>query len=160
MKQAKSPSISSTGVATARPSASAGTPGKGNSRLSLNSYPVLIRNKRFAIHLLSAGQQHEAYAFAKKGKDKTQGIEWTLSELGNPLLPSATAIIECKLCVVRRRDRRGEESDRPRAEPSTDGLLPRQDGRTGAPGLTLEAALHRGGRIFCTSAQALTHLRS
>ena len=66
---------------------------------SSDSYPVLIRNKRFAIHLLSGGQQNEAYAFARKGKDKAQGIEWTLSELGNPLLSNATAtaIIECEL---------------------------------------------------------------
>ncbi len=64
---------------------------------SCDSYPVLIKNKRFAIHLLSGGQQNEAYAFARKGKDKAQGIEWTLSELGNPLLSNATAIIECEL---------------------------------------------------------------
>jgi len=64
---------------------------------SSDSYPVLIKNKRFAIHLLSGGQQNEAYAFARKGKDKAQGIEWTLSELGNPLLNNATAIIECEL---------------------------------------------------------------
>lgn len=64
---------------------------------SSDSYPALIRRQRFAIHLLSAGQQHEAYAFAKKGKEKAQGIEWTLSELGNPLLAGATAIIECEL---------------------------------------------------------------
>ncbi|MNZ28411.1 Flavin-dependent monooxygenase, reductase subunit HsaB [compost metagenome] len=64
---------------------------------SSDSYPVLIRNKRFAIHLLSADQRDEAYAFAKKGKDKAQGIDWTLSELGNPLLADATAIIECEL---------------------------------------------------------------
>ena len=64
---------------------------------SSDSYPVLIKSKRFAIHLLSADQRDEAYAFAKKGKDKAQGIEWTLSELGNPLLSNATAIIECEL---------------------------------------------------------------
>ncbi|ARS50250.1 flavin reductase [Ectopseudomonas mendocina] len=64
---------------------------------SSDSYPLLIKNKRFAIHLLSAEQQSEAYAFAKKGKDKARGIEWTLSELGNPLLGNATAIIECEL---------------------------------------------------------------
>ncbi|AQZ34726.1 flavin reductase [Pseudomonas sp. LPH1] len=64
---------------------------------SSDSYPVLIRKQRFAIHLLAGGQQHEAYAFAKKGKDKAEGIEWTLSELGNPLLAGATAIIECEL---------------------------------------------------------------
>jgi flavin reductase (DIM6/NTAB) family NADH-FMN oxidoreductase RutF len=64
---------------------------------SSDSYPTLIKNKRFAIHLLSGTQQSEAYAFARKGKDKAAGIEWTLSELGNPLLANATAIIECEL---------------------------------------------------------------
>jgi len=64
---------------------------------SSDSYPVLIKNKRFAIHLLSGDQQNEAYAFARKGKDKARGIDWTLSELGNPLLSNATAIIECEL---------------------------------------------------------------
>ncbi|GGK01492.1 flavin reductase family protein [Pseudomonas matsuisoli] len=62
-----------------------------------DSYPVLRDSKRFAIHLLSGEQQAEAYAFAKKGKEKAQGIEWELSELGNPLLAGATAIIECEL---------------------------------------------------------------
>ena len=64
---------------------------------SSDSYPVLRDGKRFAIHLLSAEQQAEAYAFASKGKDKAAGIEWTLSELGNPLLNNAAAIIECEL---------------------------------------------------------------
>ncbi|KIQ01263.1 MULTISPECIES: flavin reductase family protein [Pseudomonas] len=62
-----------------------------------DSYPVLRDSKRFAIHLLSAEQQAEAYAFAGKGKDKAAGIEWTLSEQGNPLLKNAAAIIECEL---------------------------------------------------------------
>ncbi|MBS7662143.1 flavin reductase family protein [Pseudomonas lalucatii] len=64
---------------------------------SSDSYPALIKRQRFAIHLLSAEQQGEAYAFARKGSDKAQGIEWTLSELGNPILSKATAIIECEL---------------------------------------------------------------
>jgi 3-hydroxy-9,10-secoandrosta-1,3,5(10)-triene-9,17-dione monooxygenase reductase component len=62
-----------------------------------HSYPVLRDSGHFAIHLLSAEQQAEAYAFASKGKDKTAGIEWQLSGLGNPLLKNATAIIECEL---------------------------------------------------------------
>jgi len=64
---------------------------------SSDSYPTLIKNKRFAIHFLSGTQQNEAYAFARKGKDKAAGLQWTLSELGNPLLANATAIIECEL---------------------------------------------------------------
>lgn len=62
-----------------------------------DTYPVLRDSKQFAIHLLSADQTAEAYAFAGKGKDKTKGIEWTRSELGNALLSKATAIIECDL---------------------------------------------------------------
>jgi len=62
-----------------------------------DSYPHLIRSKRFAIHLLSAEQQAEAYAFASKGKDKAAGIEWSLSALGNPILKNAIAVIECEL---------------------------------------------------------------
>ncbi|MDD1967732.1 flavin reductase family protein [Pseudomonas putida] len=67
-----------------------------------DTYPVLRDSKQFAIHLLSADQKAEAYAFAGKGKDKAKGIDWHLSELGNPLLSNsskirATAIIECVL---------------------------------------------------------------
>jgi flavin reductase (DIM6/NTAB) family NADH-FMN oxidoreductase RutF len=62
-----------------------------------DTYPILRDSKQFAIHLLSAEQTAEAYAFAGKGKDKAKGIEWHLSELGNPLLAKATAIIECEL---------------------------------------------------------------
>lgn len=62
-----------------------------------DTYPVLRASKKFAIHLLCADQQAEAYAFARKGKDKAQGIDWYLSALGNPLLRKATAIIECEL---------------------------------------------------------------
>jgi flavin reductase (DIM6/NTAB) family NADH-FMN oxidoreductase RutF len=62
-----------------------------------DTYPILRDSKRFAIHLLSADQQAEAYAFASKGKEKARAIAWHLSELGNPLLENATAIIECEL---------------------------------------------------------------
>lgn len=51
-----------------------------------DTYPVLRDSKKFAIHLLSADQTAEAYAFAGKGKDKAKNIEWHLSELGNPIL--------------------------------------------------------------------------
>ncbi|WP_417579409.1 flavin reductase family protein [Nitrincola sp.] len=64
---------------------------------SSDTYPLLRDRKQFAIHLLGADQQAHAYTFASKGADKAQGVEWQLSELGNPLLPGATAIIECEL---------------------------------------------------------------
>lgn len=64
---------------------------------SSDSYPQLIKRQQFAIHLLGAEQQALAYAFASKGKDKGAGLAWQRSELGNPLLEGATAIIECEL---------------------------------------------------------------
>jgi flavin reductase (DIM6/NTAB) family NADH-FMN oxidoreductase RutF len=62
-----------------------------------DTYPILRDSKQFAIHLLCADQQTEAYTFARKGRDKASGIDWYRSELGNPLLRKATAIIECDL---------------------------------------------------------------
>lgn len=35
-----------------------------------DSYPVLIKQKRFAIHLLSGEQQAEAYAFARRARTR------------------------------------------------------------------------------------------
>ncbi|MDH2433408.1 flavin reductase family protein [Pokkaliibacter sp. MBI-7] len=64
---------------------------------SADSYPVLRERQQFAIHLLAAGQQGMAYAFASKGRDKAKDVSWQLSERGNPLLEGATAIIECTL---------------------------------------------------------------
>jgi flavin reductase (DIM6/NTAB) family NADH-FMN oxidoreductase RutF len=52
-----------------------------------DTYPVLRDSKQFAIHLLSAEQTAEAYAFAGKGKDKAKGIEWHLSELATRCWP-------------------------------------------------------------------------
>lgn len=61
------------------------------------THPVLAERGHFAIHLLAGHQQDIAYAFASKGKDKAAAIPWQLSELGNPLLEGAVAIIECDL---------------------------------------------------------------
>ncbi|WP_279027447.1 flavin reductase family protein [Gibbsiella quercinecans] len=62
-----------------------------------NSYPVLMQQKKFAIHILTAEQEQEAWAFASKSSDKSQGINWQLSALGNPLLENALTTIECEL---------------------------------------------------------------
>lgn len=59
------------------------------------TYPHIRRNGRFAIHLLAAGQQDLAMAFASKSADKIAHVDWVLSDLGNPLLPGAGCVIEC-----------------------------------------------------------------
>lgn len=61
------------------------------------TYPHIRRNGRFAIHMLAAGRQDLATAFASKAVDKVAGLDWTISDLGNPLLRGAGCVIECSL---------------------------------------------------------------
>lgn len=65
--------------------------------LTSATYPFLIRNRRFAIHIVATGQQHIAMAFASKGKEKAASLDWQLSDLGNPILGGASCILECSL---------------------------------------------------------------
>ncbi|EPC00847.1 flavin reductase [Litchfieldella anticariensis FP35 = DSM 16096] len=65
--------------------------------LSSDSYPVIKRSGRFAVHILGHDQQSIAYRFASKGRDKTEGIAWHRSALGNAILDGATAYLECQL---------------------------------------------------------------
>lgn len=65
--------------------------------LTSATYPLLVRNRQFAIHILAAGQQEIAMAFASKGNEKTASLAWELSNLGNPVLPAASCILECML---------------------------------------------------------------
>ena len=65
-----------------------------------DSYPVLSEGKKFAINILAADQAGPCFAFAKKGEEKTAAIstlELETSELGNPVIPGAVAVIECSL---------------------------------------------------------------
>lgn len=65
--------------------------------LTSATYPHIKRAGRFAVHLLASGQQDVAMAFASKGAEKVAGLDWTLSPLGNPLLPGVGCILECAL---------------------------------------------------------------
>ncbi len=65
--------------------------------LTSATYPHLVRGGRFAIHILASDQQDLAMAFASKGTDKVAALEWTLSDLGNPLLKGASCVLECSL---------------------------------------------------------------
>lgn len=65
--------------------------------LTSATYPHLVSRQSFAIHILAAGQQGLAMAFASKGSDKVAALDWSLSELGNPVLPGVACVIECTL---------------------------------------------------------------
>ncbi|WP_296930053.1 flavin reductase family protein [uncultured Marinobacter sp.] len=65
--------------------------------LNSDSYPVIKRNGRFAIHILGHDQQAIAYRFAGKGRNKGEGIDWRRSELQNALICGAAAYLECRV---------------------------------------------------------------
>ena len=65
--------------------------------LSSESYPVIQRRKRFTIHILSDDQQAIAYQFASKDPNKSAGVQWQRSALGNGLLQNVSAYLECRL---------------------------------------------------------------
>lgn len=65
--------------------------------LTSDSYPVIQRSGRFAVHILGEDQQSIAYQFASKGSDKGQGIRWHRSSHGNALIDGAAAYLECRL---------------------------------------------------------------
>lgn len=65
--------------------------------LGSDSYPVIKRTGRFAVHILGHDQQSIAYRFAGKGRDKVDGVAWHRSEHGNAILEGATAYLECRL---------------------------------------------------------------
>ena len=61
-----------------------------------DSYAHLLREQRFAVHILADDQVAVAYHFARKG-DKSSGADWSLSERGVPVLNRALARYECEL---------------------------------------------------------------
>jgi flavin reductase (DIM6/NTAB) family NADH-FMN oxidoreductase RutF len=65
--------------------------------LTSATYPHIVGRGSFAIHILAADQQHIAMAFASKGSEKLAALDWSLSDLGNPLLPGVGCVIECRL---------------------------------------------------------------
>lgn len=62
-----------------------------------DTYSFLEERKKFAIHLLAEHQEAEAYAFASKGREKLEKIEYTISPNQLPLLKDYLAVLECEL---------------------------------------------------------------
>jgi len=60
------------------------------------SYPALIVSKTFAVNILSLDQEAVSRRFATtKIENKFEGVPFTLSPLGLPLIDSALAQLEC-----------------------------------------------------------------
>ena len=59
------------------------------------SMPVFSKNSHYVINVLSADQRHLAEQFASRSEDRFQGVEYSLSRTGLPILKGASAWFEC-----------------------------------------------------------------
>lgn len=64
--------------------------GQSSSREAVNA------SQSFAVHILAEEQQSLAMAFAKSSENKADGILWTLSKWGTPILDDYLVAIECR----------------------------------------------------------------
>jgi flavin reductase (DIM6/NTAB) family NADH-FMN oxidoreductase RutF len=65
------------------------------------SYPALMAGKRFAVNILNLEQEAVSRRFATtKIDNKFEGVPFTLSPLGLPLLDNALAQLECETVNV------------------------------------------------------------
>jgi len=63
---------------------------KSASRAAFNAAPY------FAVHILAEAQEQTALAFARSGDDKAEGIPWSCSERGTPILDDFLVALECE----------------------------------------------------------------
>lgn len=61
------------------------------------SHPHLEASHSYAVNFLTTGQQDLSNRFAKSGGDKFQGVSWTPSPSGAPLLAGALAHVACRV---------------------------------------------------------------
>jgi 3-hydroxy-9,10-secoandrosta-1,3,5(10)-triene-9,17-dione monooxygenase reductase component len=64
---------------------------------SSTSYPAIRGAGRFAVNILSAGQDWLAVQFARPGTDKWRGVPWSVGPGGSPVIGGALAVIECRI---------------------------------------------------------------
>jgi flavin reductase (DIM6/NTAB) family NADH-FMN oxidoreductase RutF len=60
-----------------------------------STLPVFTDNSHYVINVLSASQAHLAEQFARRGVNRFQGVEFTLSRTGLPILNGVSAWFEC-----------------------------------------------------------------
>lgn len=52
------------------------------------------------VHMLGEHQQELSARFARAGQDRFDGVEWTASEAGAPILPGCLATLECEVAKL------------------------------------------------------------
>lgn len=67
---------------------------------SSSTWPQIETAGRFCVNVLADCQAQVCRSLASKMEDKFDGIEFTLSELGSPIIEGALAWIDCELGAV------------------------------------------------------------
>ena len=65
-----------------------------------SSFPLIQRDRRFAINILGSDQREIADRFSNgslKGKQRFENIAWSAGQSGMPLLGQALATVECEV---------------------------------------------------------------
>lgn len=64
------------------------------------TFPLIRESGRFSVHVLSAEQESLCRAFAVKGGNKFDSIDWRTSDHGTPRIEGAVAWLECEIEAV------------------------------------------------------------
>jgi flavin reductase (DIM6/NTAB) family NADH-FMN oxidoreductase RutF len=60
-----------------------------------NSMPIFTGNSHYVINVLAADQAHLAERFSRRSEKPFEGVEYTLSRTGQPVLAGVSAWFEC-----------------------------------------------------------------
>ena len=64
---------------------------------SSRSWNAIQGSGHFCVNILGADQEDLCWKFAKEGDDKFEGINWTPSSTGSPVLPGVIGVIDCSI---------------------------------------------------------------
>lgn len=61
------------------------------------SYPRIRESGRFSVNVLSHHQSEISSQFARKGSDKWRGVDWSLTDNGNPVIADTLMWLDCDI---------------------------------------------------------------
>ncbi len=67
---------------------------------SSTSWPKIAQAGAFCVNILSSHQEALCRAFAASGRDKFEGVGWSVASSGAPVLDGALAFVDCELEVA------------------------------------------------------------
>lgn len=67
---------------------------------SSTSWPEIVGSGRFVVNVLAEQHEELALAFAKRGTDRFEDVEWTTGRSGLPHLSGCIAWIECEVVAL------------------------------------------------------------